>query len=239
MQSNAPDAAAAPDDVPGSGPSRTPPRAGRTWLWVALATLLAAGFAGAAAWQRIGPARTPALEGAVLTPPAAAYDFRLPDESGRMVSLSDFRGKVVALTFLYTHCPDICPLIAEQFRTARGELGDAAAHAAFVAVSVDPTGDTPAAIREFLQTHRIEGQLTYVRGTAAQLRPVWAHYFVGSDAKDVNPQALAAATPAPDQVGHTAIVYVIDPEGKIRVFLPGNFDPKDLVTDIRTLAARR
>ena len=61
---------------------------------------------------------------------------------------------------------------------------------------------------------------------------------MGSDAKEVNPAASAAAAPTPDQVGHTAIVYVIDPSGKITLFLPGNFDPNDLVADIRVLASR-
>ncbi len=239
MPSNAPGAAAAPPDSPESSPSRSPARARQRWLWAALAAVVAVGIAGVAAWQRIGAARPPALEGAVLAPPVVAYNFRLPDQDGRMVSLSDFRGKVVALTFLYTRCPDICPLIAEHLRAARTQLGDAAGRAAFVAVSVDPTGDTPAAIREFLQRHRVSGELTYLRGTFAQLRPVWAHYFVGSDAGEVNPAAVAASAPTPAEVGHTAIVYVIDPEGKVRVFLPGNFDPKDLVADVRALAARR
>jgi cytochrome oxidase Cu insertion factor (SCO1/SenC/PrrC family) len=78
---------------------------------------------------------------------------------------------------------------------------------------------------------------TTSRANSPQLRPVWGHYYVGSDAKDFNP-AAAATTPGADQVGHTAIVYLIDPSGKITLFLPGNLDPNDLVADVRTLAAR-
>ncbi len=47
-----------------------------------------------------------------------APDFTLIDHRGQTVSLSDFRGKAVALTFIYTHCPDICPLVAENLRIA-------------------------------------------------------------------------------------------------------------------------
>ncbi len=232
------DAAEGRRHTPGpAGPSPTRPR--RPWPWIALAVVMAVAIAGAVAWQRTNAARSPALEGGVLTPPVSAFDFRLPDQDGHPVALSDLRGKVVVLTFLYTHCPDVCPLIAEQLRTAREQLGEAAGSTAFVAVSVDPAGDTPAAIREFLKRHRVEGQLTYARGTFAQLRPVWAHYFVGSDAAAVQGTAITTPAPAPGQVGHTAVVYVIDPAGQIRVFLPGNFDPKDLVTDIRALAPRR
>ncbi len=203
---------------------------GRRWRWIGLALVLAAAIAGAAVWPRLNAARPPALQGAVLTQPATAYDFSLPDADGHVVSFSAFRGKVVALTFLYANCPDVCPLVAEQFRAVHEQLGDTARHAAFVAISVDPAGDTPAAIRQFLRTHRVEGTLTYLRGTAAQLQPVWARYFVASDA------GTAKITPLPGQVGHTSIVYVIDPQGRIRAFLPANFDSKDLLTDMRALA---
>lgn len=224
-------------------PSRPAAAAGRwaapRWRWIVLALLLAA-IGGAEAWHRITAAQAPALEGELLAQPIEAYNFRLPDADGHLVSLSSFRGKVVALTFLYTHCPDVCPLIADQFRAVRQKLGDTARHAAFVAISVDPAGDTPASIREFLDKHRLEGGLTYLRGTPAQLQPVWAKYFVGSEASQAKRTDAQGAptTPLPGQIGHTAIVYVIDQQGQVRLFLPANFDPKDLETDLRALVAR-
>ncbi len=207
-------------------------------MWAILAAGLALAVAGAGAWKWTRGGGSPLLQGAVLTPPVPAYDFHLPDQDGRTVSLSDLRGKVVALTFLYTHCPDVCPLIVDTLHQVHRQLGDLAGRVAFVAVSVDPSGDTPAALREFLATHHMQHELTYLRGSLAQLRPVWSHYFVESDAKDVHPGAAGASPPTAQQVGHTAVLYVIDPEGKIDVFLPANFDPKDLLTDLRLLAAR-
>lgn len=209
----------------------------RRWRPLAVLSLVVAGLLGAAAWGLMKYLTPPHLEGAILTPPVHAYDFRLQDQNGRTVSLSAFRGKAVALTFLYTHCPDVCPLIADNMRLTYQRLGDMARHVAFVAVSVDPRGDTPAAVREFLAAHHVQKELIFLIGSFTQLRPVWAHYFVGSDAKEVNPEAVAASTPTPQQVGHTAIVYVIDVKGDIRAFLPGNFDPKDLETDLRLLAS--
>jgi protein SCO1/2 len=209
----------------------------RRWLWALIAVLVAGGVA-TVAWARWTANRPVPLAGAVLNPPLPAYDFRLPDQDGRPVSLSSFRGKVVALTFLYTHCPDVCPLIAEQMRGVYEQLGDTAPHVAFLAVSVDPSGDTQPAIQEFLRQHRVEGVLTYLHGTFNQLRPVWTHYFVTSDAGGSTSAAAARSAPAVAQVGHSAIVYLIDPRGKVQVFLPGNFDPKDLIADIRALAGR-
>jgi protein SCO1 len=222
--------------APSPGPLGTP-RFRRRRLWPVVAAVAVGAFAwGIASWSQ-APRPLP-LAGAVLTPPVAAPGFRLPDQDGRAVSLSDLRGKVVALTFLYTHCPNLCPLIAEQMRAAYSLLGETAQETAFVAVSVDPVGDTPAAIRKFLRLHHAEGMLTYLHGSVARLQAVRMHYYVGTDAGEVNPAAASAAGPPPGPVDHTAIVYIIDPQGQIRALLPGVFDPRDLVTDVRALAAQ-
>lgn len=209
----------------------------RRWVRLAIAAVAALVIAGGGGWAYVRYRTPPALVGAVLTPPFEAFNFHLPDQRGQAVALSDFRGKAVALTFLYTHCPDVCPLIADNMGLAYRQLGEVAKRVALIAVSTDPNGDTPEAIQQFLKVHRVEGVLTYLHGSFAQLRPIWAHYFVGSDAREVDPGAAAASKPTPQQVGHTAIVYVIDPRGQIRVFLPGNFDTRDLVTDLRLLAS--
>ena len=108
-----------------------------------------------------------------------APDFQLTDQNGKSVSLAGLRGKVVVLTFLYTHCPDVCPLIAEHLRATNEQLGDAANQVAFVAVSIDPANDTPAAIRTFDEAHRLRGSLIYLNGTPEQLEPVWKAYYIG------------------------------------------------------------
>jgi protein SCO1/2 len=204
----------------------------KRWWWAAAALIVI--LAAAGIWARGRLMAPPTLEGAVLTPPVRAYDFELPDQDGRTFSLAALRGKAVALTFLYTHCPDYCPLIAEQLKTVHAQLGAVADRVAFVAVSVDPAGDTEEAVRGFLAAHHVAGVLTYLRGTRDQLRPVWAHYFVGSDAGGASAGAAGSAPAQP--ISHTTIIYVIDPQGQVRVFLPANFDPKDLLTDLRALA---
>jgi len=226
-----------PDPAHDPQPDRPAPGPSSRWLYVALAIVVAAAVVATATALR-ARLTPPALAGAVLNPPVQAYDFRLPDQDGRFVSLGDLRGRVVVLTFLYTRCPDVCPLIADALHRAYQTLGATAPRAAFLAVSVDPDGDTPDAIRAFLTAHHVEHQLSYLHGTFAQLRPVWSHYYVGSSASEVNPQAPAASAPTAAEIDHTAIVYVIDPSGKIKVFLPGNLDPNDLVADIRALAGR-
>lgn len=209
---------------------------GRRWRWVWLAVGIVVIAAGVAVAVRTHVSAL-TLQGAVVTPPAPVADFSLYDQTHRPVRLSGLRGKVVALTFLYTHCPDVCPLIATKMHATYLQLGDTAKRVRFIAVSVDPKGDTPSAIREFLAAHQVEGELLYLTGPFAELRSVWTNYFVGTDAKAVNPDAAAVGPKSPELVNHTAIVYLIDPHGMLRVFLPGNFDPKDLAVDLKILAA--
>src|SRR5712692_10200907 len=93
----------------------------------------------------------PKLTGTVLGKEPAS-GFQLRDSSGQGYELAQFRGNVVVLTFFYTHCPDQCPLTAESLRHA----DEAAGHpkdVVYVAVSVDPAGDTPDSIAKFSRDH--------------------------------------------------------------------------------------
>src|SRR4029077_10929143 len=77
----------------------------------------------------------------------AAPDFHLTDQLGKPIALSQFRGEPVVLTFLYTHCPDVCPITAETLHTTQAQLGKDAARVTMLAVSVDPKGDTQTAVQ--------------------------------------------------------------------------------------------
>lgn len=165
---------------------------------------------------------SPALSGTDLgkTP---APDFTLLDgPTGERVTLSALRGKVVVLSFLYTACPDVCPITAAKFRTARDRLADAARDVAFVAVSVDPQRDTPQATRAFLEKHRLTGSMRFLIGDRAQLQAVWARYFVGAE-------------PQGDLVGHNDAIFLVDRQGRERALLHSDLDVDVLVRDLRTL----
>lgn len=159
----------------------------------------------------------------------AAPDLTLTDGvTGEVVTLSRLRGSVVALAFLYTRCPDICPLTAEQFRQAQQQLGADADRVRFVAVSVDPEGDTPATVRDFSASHRLGRNWHYLIGTRSVLAPIWAAYGVRSD-----PDAATTL------VGHTDAIYLIDTKGNVRVLLHTVDGTETLTKDLRILARER
>jgi protein SCO1/2 len=156
-----------------------------------------------------------------------APDFTLTDGlSGNAVTLSSLRGKVVVLSFLYTRCPDTCPITAAKFRSAQNTLG--ADGAQFVAVSVDPDGDTPAAVRAFSDKHGLREGWRYLIGSRAQLQPVWTAYGIG-----------AFESAMGSGVDHNDAIFVIDRQGRERELVHSDIEVSTLVRDLRLLSEER
>jgi protein SCO1 len=159
--------------------------------------------------------------------PTVAPPFTLDDQFGKPISLSDYRGKAVLLTFLYVHCPDVCPLITAALRTTTDKLGARAKDVQVVAISVDPVGDTPKAVRSYLSVRGVLHRFEYLVGTRKQLAPVWAKYNIVSE-PDPKLKRL---------VGHTGIVIGIDAGGRERAYYPSSpLKPAWMVHDVPLLA---
>jgi protein SCO1 len=154
-----------------------------------------------------------------------APDFMLRDQSGRLVSLAGQRGRWVVVTFLYTRCPDVCPLIANQLNEVLRQLGSERDRLRVLAVSVDPKGDTEKMVRWFIQKHHLLPQFRYLTGSAAQLQPIWKGYYV------------AAQVGSPDVSLHSAYELLLDPKGKPRLRYSAALQARDLLHDLRELGA--
>ncbi len=154
-----------------------------------------------------------------------APDFHLTDQFGAPISLSQFKGKPVILTFLYTSCPDACPLTAEKIHTTLQSMGSDAQNIAVVAVSTDPQHDTIDAALKFSKAHNMQDYWHYLVGTRSTLSQVWAAYSIFAQADSVNQQT----------VNHSLGLYLIDKQGNEHVFLNNDFTPEQLATNLKTL----
>jgi protein SCO1 len=166
------------------------------------------------------------FEGAEATPPKPAPPLKLRDSTGRPFDLSSTRGKAVLVTFLYVHCPDVCPLIASNLHTTLKQLGPRASSVKIVAVSTDPKGDRPKAVKQFLAKHQVTGEIEYLIGSKSKLAGVWKNWGIVS-----KPDPSA-----PGKVGHSAPIYGISASGKITTLYPSNFNPAQIVHDVPLLA---
>ena len=175
------------------------------------------------------------LRGTVLEPSRPAPPFQLTNHHGEPVGLADHRGSVVALTFLYTSCPDICPIVAAHLRQARLLLGDDAGEVALVAVSVDPDRDSVEAAYRFSEKWQMLHEWDFLVGDEEQLSPIWkAYYVVPTAAAPHSGQTGDAYT-----VSHAGPVYLVDRAGTLRALFTLPFQPEDLVHDIRLLMAEK
>jgi protein SCO1/2 len=168
----------------------------------------------------------PPFVGPTIAHPSVAPDFVLRDQHDRLVRLSAERPKVVLITFLYTHCPDLCPLTAANLNTALGLLGPARSQVAVLAISVDPKGDTPAAVTRFVRNHQLRPEFHYLTGSKASLARIWRLY-------DVTP--VSPSAPDPD---HTLYTLVLDRHGMTRVLFDALAKPTSVAHDVRLLLAR-
>jgi len=131
-----------------------------------------------------------------VPPRETAYDFSLRNQDGKRTSLADARGKVIALTFIYATCRDLCPAEGSDIATAMRMVGSKQVEAYIV--SVDPIGDTPQRTREWLNRRAFpNGAGQYLIGTRDELRPVWIHYGIAPlQASRQEAQAAAAGADA-------------------------------------------
>ncbi|GAC1438536.1 MAG: SCO family protein [Solirubrobacteraceae bacterium] len=153
---------------------------------------------------------------------AVAPGFALRDQDGRPVQLSDYRGQVVVLTFLYSTCQSTCPVIAQQIR---GALDRLPRPVPALAVSVDPANDTPLNARRFLVKQSVVGRIRFLLGSRAQLAPIWRGY-------GIEPQSEIRGAAS----DHTSYVVLIGRDGRRRVGFPdSDLTPEALAHDILAL----
>jgi cytochrome oxidase Cu insertion factor (SCO1/SenC/PrrC family) len=202
----------------------------RTWLSlsllaaIALLGLLVARVISPQLAATAGPTPTPSgLRADIVIPPKSmpAPDFTLHDQDGKPVSVSALRGQVLAITFLDSHCKQLCPLEGDQLGQAQQALGPSAKLSLLV-VSVAPSTDTPDSERAFAATHHWTGDWHWLMGTPDQLAQVWKAYSI-------------AVQVTPGDILHSSVLYLVDKAGFQRAGWAGAIEPALLAHDVRLL----
>ncbi len=158
----------------------------------------------------------------------AAADFRLTAQDGTALSLTDLRGKVVAISFIYTRCPDTCPLLTTKLVGVQKALGSAFGDDVFfLSITVDPEHDRPAVLERYAESLRVDlGGWAFLTGTAEQIRQVARDYGVFHE------------TQTGGDVNHNLLTSLVDRQGLLRVqYMGERFDPNELLHDLQLLAA--
>lgn len=204
------------------------------WILVLLTAVLLAGCGATPSTTARSSASSAASAAApsgeprnVIDPPKQLIDWDMPSNTGENVKLSDFRGKPVLLFFGYTHCPDYCPTTLGEFKQIKKQLGEQGDDVGYVFISVDGERDTPDVLDRYVKT--FDPSFVGVQGTSATLQPIAKDY--GLYAKK-NTEAGSASGYLVD---HSVVTYVIDKQGRLRVFFPAGVQPTTIAADVETL----
>ena len=175
----------------------------------------------------VSPARlNAAQDNARLPMLGPAPPFALISSNDKRVLLTDLRGKVLALTFVFTTCSDRCPILTATMADIGRALGsDFGPRVAFVAISVDPLNDTPERLRDYAAAHRADGPgWFFLTGAPSDIDAVVRRY--GAYAKKS----------ASGSVDHLFLTSLIDRAGRLRVqYLGVRFDPREMQRDLQLL----
>jgi protein SCO1/2 len=153
-------------------------------------------------------------------------DFALRDQSGKPFSFQRLRGKLVVLTFAYTTCPDLCPLLTSSLqRVQRGLRADERNSVYLITITVDPEIDSPQVLKSYAERYRIDfSNWSFLTGEEEELSPVWQAFGVKVHRK------------ARGLVDHTTLTALVDEKGVMRFAYHGTSpDPKVVLEDLRAL----
>ncbi len=155
-------------------------------------------------------------------------DFKLTDHTGQQRSLADYKGKVVAVFFGYTQCPDVCPTTMAEMAQVKKQLGADGDKLQVLFITVDPERDTQEILASFVPV--FDPAFVGLRGDKAQTEQVEKDFKI-----------VAQKVPGKDgksyTIDHTAGTYLFDSQGRARLFVRHGQDAQSLVQDIRTLMA--
>jgi protein SCO1/2 len=155
--------------------------------------------------------------------------FSLTSQDGKPLALADLRGKVVAVTFIYTECPDICPMLTQKMVEVQDELGtDFGKKIAFVSISLNPEHDTPKVMKDYAQFWGAKPEgWSFLTGALDAVRDVTRRYGVFFSKKE------------DASVEHSQLTTLVDAAGQMRVqYLGARFDPEEFRRDLMSLLDR-
>jgi len=191
-----------------------------TTIWRSSFALLAA------ALVACGGPEAPKFRGTDVTGADFGKVLALTGHDGRPRTLADFRGKLVVLSFGYTHCPDICPTTLADTAAALKSLGADASRVQVLFVTVDPERDTSAVLAQYVPAFNPD--FLGLTGDAASIERTAKEFKIFYEKR-------AGAAPGAYTVDHSAQSYVLDTEGRLRLVERHERIAQDLAEDLRTL----
>lgn len=174
------------------------------------------------------PGGKPQFQGVDITGADYAQELSLPDAAGQRRTLADFKGKVCVIFFGYTQCPDVCPTTLAEVAQARKLLGAEGARVQGIFVSLDPERDTPAVLEAYVANFGPD--FVGLRGSAEETAAAARHFKIFFS-------KVPGKTEQTYTIDHSAGSYVLDAQGRVRLFMRYGIGAEKLAADLKILLA--
>jgi len=171
--------------------------------------------------------RAASFKSGVFEPARMAPDFELQGSNGSPLVLRQYRGKVVALAFGFTHCVRVCPTTLATLAQVSAKLGAEAAKLQVVFVTVDPERDSTDRLRQYLA--QFDPSFVGGTGPTPKLQAIRQSYGITINKESAKDESLGY------QVHHSSSILLIDPEGKLRLVVPFGKSADQIVHDVKLL----
>jgi protein SCO1/2 len=203
------------------------------WMTILAVTALAVGYAFPAFQQAAAHHSTQNLgskENVRRVVRIPVPDSSLTDHNGNAFRFGGLMGKVVLVTFIYTTCPDLCPLITTAMQSVRKDLDTWERDGLFfLSITTDPEVDTPPVLKSYGERHGVDfSRWSFLTEDSTKVAPVWKAFGVKVDRK------------ARGLVDHTLLTALVDKKGVVRFVYHGAVpDPGTITRDLRSLLSAR
>jgi protein SCO1 len=155
-----------------------------------------------------------------------ARHFSLPDQTGKLRGLRDFRGRVVAVFFGFTQCPDVCPTTLNEMTGVQQLLGSDGDKLQVIFITVDPQRDTPDVLQAYMRN--FDPRHLALVPNEQQLAEVTKEF-------KIHYKRIEGKSPTAYSMEHSAVTYVFDTRGRVRLYARYGLEPEALAADVRRL----
>ncbi len=172
------------------------------------------------------PVLSPRFHSVDITDRGFARHFSLPDTAGKLRTLKDFHGRVVAVFFGFAHCAEVCPTTLTEMTRVKELLGSDGDKFQVIFITVDPQRDTPDMLEAYMRNFD-PGHLALIpnQQQLLDIRNEFKIYYKRVEGK----------TPSAYLIDHSAVTYIFDPRGRVRLHARYGLKPEALASDVRRL----
>jgi protein SCO1/2 len=163
----------------------------------------------------------------------SSSSFNLTNTDSAQVAFPDnYKGEISVISFIYTHCPDVCPIITANMRNIQSELQDTN-NVEFIEITFDPQRDTPSVLKKYKETYRLNDQFQLLTADTSTINSLLDKMNILAQKTQIDSLKQNSSNYF---MRHSNTIYLMDKQGRIRAeYMASRVPPEHVVEDLQKL----